>query len=155
MTNSDGNTKEDLIRLISDDIFAGSYFHAAMVLTNDDDGDEEGDPLLYDYTMHDVDITALQRIWDNCVGFKQLGSEWIEDDQYYHTLGWQKAYDMAGSDFFLTSAGLGAGFWDGDWPSHGDELTELADTFKALELYVGDDGAIYALGAEQGRTSGE
>ena len=39
----------------------------------------------------------------------------------------------------------GAGFWDGDWKEpHGDRLTELSKTFGEVDLYVGDDGKIYA-----------
>lgn len=34
----------------------------------------------------------------------------------------------AGQDLFLTPAGHGSGFWDGDW-SNGDKLTELAREF--------------------------
>jgi len=30
-----------------------------------------------------------------------------------------------GSDLYLTAAGHGAGFWDGDWNPIGDELTEI------------------------------
>lgn len=32
-----------------------------------------------------------------------------------------------GSDLYLTAAGHGAGFWDGDWDPIGDELTAIAD----------------------------
>jgi hypothetical protein len=30
-----------------------------------------------------------------------------------------------GSDLYLTAVGHGAGFWDGDWPPIGDELTKI------------------------------
>lgn len=41
----------------------------------------------------------------------------------------------AGSDFHLTRNGHGAGFWDGDWPVHGKQLTALSNTFDSCELY--------------------
>lgn len=49
----------------------------------------------------------------------------------------------AAHDFWLTRQGHGAGFWDGDWPEHGDALTELSNQFGEVWLYVGDDGLIY------------
>lgn len=49
---------------------------------------------------------------------------------------------MAGHDFWLTSAGHGAGFWDGDWPKYGDLLTKKCEN-QEINLYVGDDGKIY------------
>ncbi len=46
-------------------------------------------------------------------------------------------------DFWYTRNGHGCGFWDGDWPEHGDELTNLAREFAPVELYVADDGLVY------------
>ena len=34
-----------------------------------------------------------------------------------------------GHDFWLTREGHGAGFWDGDWPTNGDMLSEHAETY--------------------------
>lgn len=46
-------------------------------------------------------------------------------------------------DFWLTRNGHGCGFWDGDWPEHGDELTDICCKFSVIDLYVGDDGLVY------------
>ena len=46
-------------------------------------------------------------------------------------------------DFWLTRNHHGAGFWDGDYGSYGDQLTAIAETFSEVDLYVGDDGLIY------------
>lgn len=52
---------------------------------------------------------------------------------------------MAGRDFWLTRCGHGAGFWDGDWPEpHATTLDKAAKAFGNVDLYVGDDGLIYA-----------
>jgi hypothetical protein len=49
-------------------------------------------------------------------------------------------------DFWLTRNGHGAGFWDGDYPEAlGDALTALAKTYGECDLYIGDDGKIYAM----------
>ncbi|QNP78372.1 hypothetical protein [Agrobacterium tumefaciens] len=52
---------------------------------------------------------------------------------------------MAGHDFWLTRCGHGAGFWDGDWPEPAASvLTTASEEFGNVDLYVGDDGQIYA-----------
>lgn len=50
-----------------------------------------------------------------------------------------------GHDFWLTRNGHGAGFWDGDYPDDlGRDLTKAAKVYGSCELYIGDDGLIYA-----------
>ena len=56
----------------------------------------------------------------------------------------------AGTDFWLTRNGHGAGFWDGDWdyrdydePDWGHALDKRAKTFGEYDLTVGDDNLIY------------
>jgi hypothetical protein len=56
------------------------------------------------------------------------------------------ALEQAGHDFWLTRNGHGAGFWDGDWPESGDELTALSHRFGEVDVYVGDDGFLYQSG---------
>jgi len=61
---------------------------------------------------------------------------------------------LAPHDFWLTRAGHGAGFWDGDWdgqeyegetsvPDLGDRLTEISKSFPYLDVYLGDDNLLY------------
>lgn len=55
------------------------------------------------------------------------------------------AWGHAGHDFWLTRCRHGAGFWDGDWPEPmAEALTEAAHAFGEVDLYMGDDGKIYA-----------
>jgi hypothetical protein len=53
--------------------------------------------------------------------------------------------DEFGHNFWLTRAGHGAGFWDGDY-INGEEITKIVDTYNTIEPYVGDDGYIYIMG---------
>jgi hypothetical protein len=53
--------------------------------------------------------------------------------------------EQAGHDFWLTRNGHGAGFWDGDWDTRGDALTEICKKFDEVDLIVGDDGFIHSL----------
>lgn len=49
-----------------------------------------------------------------------------------------------GHDFWLTRAGHGAGFWDGDLPEElGERLTQASKAAGNREPYIGDDGLIY------------
>lgn len=55
-------------------------------------------------------------------------------------------WERAAHDFWLTRCGHGAGFFDGDWPEpFATKLTDAAHAFGSVDLYVGDDGLIYAL----------
>jgi hypothetical protein len=53
--------------------------------------------------------------------------------------------EQAGHDFWLTRNGHGAGFWDGDYPDDiGKTLTDASNPYGDVNLYLGDDGLIYA-----------
>lgn len=52
--------------------------------------------------------------------------------------------DYAGHDFWLTRCGHGVGFWDRGLGDLGDRLSEAARAYGNIDLYVGDDGMIYA-----------
>ena len=54
------------------------------------------------------------------------------------------AEQMLGHDFWLTRNGHGAGFWDRGLGELGQKLTDACKTFGSMDLYVGDDGKIYA-----------
>ena len=49
-----------------------------------------------------------------------------------------------GHDLWLTRNRHGAGFWDRGLGEIGDKLTELAQSYGGVTLYIGDDGKIYA-----------
>jgi hypothetical protein len=49
---------------------------------------------------------------------------------------------QAGHDFWLTRNGHGAGFWDGDWPIHGDALDALASSYGEVYTYATDEGLL-------------
>jgi hypothetical protein len=55
------------------------------------------------------------------------------------------AIEHAGHDFWLTRCGHGVGFWDRGMGDLGKRLTEACKAYGSLDLYVGDDGQIYAM----------
>lgn len=53
--------------------------------------------------------------------------------------------DQAGHDFWLTRNHHGAGFWDRGLPGDtGKRLTDAAHAHGSVDLYIGDDGLVYA-----------
>jgi hypothetical protein len=57
-----------------------------------------------------------------------------------------RPYDYLGHDFWLSRNGHGTGFWDRDLGEVGDTLHTTAKLAGECNLYVGDDGRLYAEG---------
>ena len=120
--------------------FLNDYLVAALWSSTDiHPGAEDqvnGDPLDKDFTISDIAPEAMEQAERDCNSFLQIAEAQnlqLNDD--------------AGHDFWLTRNGHGAGFWDGDYEKElGAKLTELAKRFGEVNLYVGDDGKIYASG---------
>lgn len=110
------------------DRFTLAYLECALWSSTDD----EGSPLDDQYGLDDLAPETLSRIVADCEAFQEANAEFIGS-----------RLSLAGHDFWLTRCGHGAGFWDGDWPERGDELTEASKAFGDVNLYVGDDGRIY------------
>jgi hypothetical protein len=53
------------------------------------------------------------------------------------------AYEFAGHDFWLTSAGHGVGFWDRGLGRLGERLTAASKAFQGHDAYLGDDLEIH------------
>ena len=52
--------------------------------------------------------------------------------------------EQVGHDFWLTRNHHGAGFWDRGLGEVGERLTDATRPYGEVDLYVGDDGLIYA-----------
>lgn len=52
--------------------------------------------------------------------------------------------EQLGHDIILTANHHGAGFWDRGLGEVGDALTSIAHSVGSYDLYVGDDGKLYA-----------
>lgn len=48
-----------------------------------------------------------------------------------------------GRDLWLTRNNHGAGFWDGDWPETGDQLTQIAQGMGEISLVRGSNGLLF------------
>jgi len=110
--------------------FSAAYLEAA-IWSSVPDG-PEGD------AWHAAPLSPqlTERMAADCSAFYLAHGEMIEE------AGTAK---QAGHDFWLTRCGHGAGFWDGDWPEPAATvLTDAAHAFGNVDLYLGDDGALYA-----------
>lgn len=111
------------------DDFARQYLVTAL-WAETDGGDLS---LESSYGIHDFAPEAIARAIKDCREFQELARGLYDDE------------GRAGHDFWLTRCGHGAGFWDGDYPEHGDKLTEISNTFGTLDVYVGDDGKLHLM----------
>ena len=119
--------------------FFEAYITAALwsSVSDDDDG------ITDEYDADDIGTATLQYLV--CVAYKFYRENkcYIDAEPEPPTCNDGSCrYAMAGHDFWLTSAGHGAGFWDGDWPKYGDLLTKKSKSSGEITLYLGDNGKI-------------
>jgi hypothetical protein len=116
------------------DAFTAAHIEAALWSSMDNANDQGGDPLDANYGLDDLAPETLASIQEDCEAFQRDHAEDIGGD-----------LERAGHDFWLTRCGHGAGYWDGDWPDEvGNRLTDAAHVYGSVDLYVGEDGLIYA-----------
>jgi hypothetical protein len=124
------------------DKFTLAYIEAALWASNDESDEKGGEPLDANYGISDIGPGTLAEMIDDCKRFQEENAADIAagpDGPDY------TRYERAGHDFLLTRNHHGAGFWDGDWPEEvGERLTAASHAYGEVNLYVGDDGLIYA-----------
>jgi hypothetical protein len=126
------------------DEFTRAYVEAALWSSNDESTPQGGEPLDANYTVEDIAPETLAKMVEDCRRFQADNAEDIAAGcvRMLHTC---TDTEYAGHDFWLTRNGHGCGFWDGDWPDEaGERLTQAAQRYAQTDLYVGDDGLIYA-----------
>ena len=110
--------------------FLEQYLATALWSSNDD----KENPFDDNYSIYDFSEKALKQADKDCDLFIEKAGDLLN--------GFDET-DIA-HDFWLTRQGHGAGFWDGDYPDEiGDKLTEIANDFRELYIYVGSDGKLY------------
>jgi len=111
------------------DDFTLAYIEAALWSSNGDDDT----PLDANYSRDNLARETLDDMAADCARFQRENATDLAGRKAQH-----------GHDFWLTRNGHGAGFWDRGLGDRGDRLTEAADEFGEVYLYVGDDGRIYS-----------
>lgn len=95
--------------------------------------DDNDEPLEYNYDESYFSPALQAQIDSDCEKFFTANYDLIKSN-----------IENAGHDFWLTRNGHGAGFWDGDWPEHGDTLTTAGKEFPEVCVYIGDDNLIHS-----------
>jgi len=118
------------------DAFVRAYIEAALWSTNDESTPEGGEPLDENYDLNDISTETINAMTADCRKFQEQNA----DDLANCT------DEQGGYDFWLTRNRHGAGFWDRDYLGEDvkERLTEASHAFGEENLYVGDDGKIYA-----------
>jgi len=115
-----------------------AYVTCALWSTMDESDESGGEPMDRNYSESDIHEGTMARMRGDCEAFLSANRDDIGD-----------RFAEAGHDLWLTRNNHGAGFWDGDWPRDaGERLTQAAHKMGEVDLYVGDDGVIYAMGCE-------
>lgn len=113
---------------IHKDAFTAAYVEAMFSTDGGTDGE------LKEKEVSDISWSLASTIIHDCAVFQAAHHREIDS-----------AYASAGHDFWLTRNGHGAGFWDGCWAKEeGERMDATAKAFGELEIYIGDDGLIYA-----------
>jgi hypothetical protein len=100
----------------------------------DDMADSNPTPLDDAYGVEDLSPQAMAEFERDCLEFARDNA----DDLTAMDPG------QAGHDLWLTRNGHGAGFWDRGLGNLGRRLTDAAHAYGEIDLYVADDGLIYA-----------
>lgn len=131
--------------------FFNAYLETAFWSSNDYSGPENGNdpPLDENYCPDDLDAASYDCLKVEALRFFNAHYDAISDGP---SSGQWTPFSVAGHDFWLTRNHHGAGFWDGDWAEpDATTLTDASDKMGEIDLYVGDDGKVYASGCEQVR----
>lgn len=125
------------------DDFTKAYMEAALWSTNDESTPSGGEPLDKNYSTKDIARETVDQMMQDCARFQQ---ENAADLALYDmtNVEWSAAA-QGGYDFWLSRNGHGVSFRDRDLPEDAIErLMAAAETYGEVNLYVGDDGLIYA-----------
>ena len=127
--------------------FTNAYITAALWASCDNDGE----PMDSNYDKSDIAPKTLEKMKADCADFYSANASDIQCDNAPMSEYWDRSSeqdrkaDMAGHDFWLTRCGTGAGFWDGKWPEpQATRLTDASQAFGNVDLYIGDDGKVWA-----------
>ncbi|MGY2987684.1 hypothetical protein [Bradyrhizobium sp. USDA 4508] len=122
------------------DSFTQGYVHAIFFTECHSDN-----PELKDCTLDDVSPEMMQAIEADCRDFQEANVELLERVNGVTGRYERSPYDdeRAGTDFWFTRNGHGAGFWDRGLGADGDRLSDMAKAYGCSDLYLGDDGKLY------------
>lgn len=101
---------------------------------------ETHEPLDSDYGLCDFSTEARLQGESDLADFLDYCDEQTPD--WFDRLSGDYGFEQLAHDFWLTRNGHGTGFWDRGLGKLGDELTEHADTFGPVDIYVSDQNEL-------------
>lgn len=104
-------------------IFTGHYYPEQENMDRSEPLDSAG------YGIDDIPRDIRRRLEGDCIEFLNHSGFLVAADPR-----------RAGRDFHFTRNRHGCGFWDGDWPESGAELTARSHPHGSAELYADDSG---------------
>lgn len=135
--------------------FVKAFFECALWSSSDNADDAGGEPLDKNYSVEDLDPTCRAGLEAECREFQERYAKHYEGAFIGGSREWDESSseysddELAGHDFWLNRNRHGCGFWDGDWAEpHASILDKASKAYGEVNLYVGDDGKIYAMGYE-------
>jgi len=126
--------------MIELDEFTQAYVECALWSSMEDF--DSGIPMDENHGVEDISRECLNTMAEDCAKFQNQFATEIEDDDVDESKFTK--LERAGHDFWLTRNGHGAGFWDGDWPKHGDKLTAGCKKYGECNL-ESVNGKVYIL----------
>lgn len=102
--------------------FFNAFLECALWSSVDDSNEFIDD----NYSIDDINERGLELL-------KAYALSFFSQCWYYAKNAPCRDFSDLGHDLWLTACGLGAGFWDGDWPKYGDILDKLAKQYNCLE----------------------
>lgn len=122
----------EMIKMVEGiDEFTDAYI-TAMLWSESDINSDSDKSLNTKVGVYDFALETLERVLVDCKAFQERAGDTITDD-----------VSQAGHDFWLTRNKYGVGFLDGDWPEHGEALSNICNDFPEITPYIGDDGKVY------------
>jgi hypothetical protein len=142
------------------DQFTRGYVEAALWSSSADDGT----PLDQNHDWSSLSPDTLLAMKTDCEQFQRENRFSLAVYAAARKYGWRSGEELAGHDFWLTRNGHGTGFWDrfrredihtfngqdtkpGALEWLGDRLAKRCGwrtKYPEVDLYVGDDGRVYA-----------
>lgn len=105
-----------------------------------------------DVGFSDIDSKSLAHIVADCKAWQEANAALLESAYEFersesHSGGLDYDDAAAGRDYWFTRNGHGVGFWDRGLGAIGDALSDAAGR-HTVDVYLGDDGRVYVMGAE-------
>jgi hypothetical protein len=123
------------------DEFTRGYIEGALWSSTDPN---TGEPLDKHHDIRRITQRCLRKMIEVCRDFQVkahhllVPDNWTGPSDALVSFLWQ-----AGFHFWLTQAGHGIGFWDGDWQEPAaTSLCDLSDNYPEMNLFIDDDGGI-------------